>query len=185
MFHNHHAAHGDHASKPAASCEHHCAAPINDNNADAPPITGLRGFLKKTFAAAGGGAGGMLAGHAGCLAAPVLLATAGITTATAGLSVLAIAFSAAATAGGLYAWKHMRGHQAGKWEKRLVIGSAIAGLAISTAMNLGGLHQHHHRNNAPELPAAVICGPGQNAAPATEPRPAQPAHNHHNHKPKM
>lgn len=184
MSHNH-AAHGDHAPKPAASCEHHCAVPTNDNNADAPPVKGLRGFLKKAFAAVGGGAGGMLAGHAGCLVAPVLLATAGITTATAGLSVLAIAFSAAATAGGLYAWKHMRGHQAGKWEKRLVIGGAIAGLAISTVMNLGGLHQHHHQNHAPELPAAVICGPGQNAAPAAEQPPAQPAHHHHNHKPKL
>lgn len=177
----HHATHDNHAAKPAASCALHCAVPTNDNNADAPPVRGLRGFLKKAFAAVGGGAGGLLAGHAGCLVAPVLLATAGITTATAGLSVLAIAFSAAATAGGLYAWKHMRGHQAGKWEKRLVIGGAIAGLAISTAMNLGGLHQHHH---APELPAAVICGPGQ-SAPATEPPPAQPAHNHHNHKPKL
>jgi hypothetical protein len=178
----HNTAHGDHAPKAAASCE--CAAPANDNKTDAPPVRGLRGFLKKAFAAVGGGAGGLLAGHAGCLVAPVLLATAGITTATAGLSVLAIAFSAAATAGGLYAWKHMRGHLAGKLEKRLVIGGAIAGLAISTAMNLGGLHQHHHQNNAPELPAAVICGPGANNTP-TEPPPAQPAHNHHNHKPKM
>lgn len=182
---NNHAAHGDHAPKPAASCEHHCAVPTNDNNPDAPPVKGLRGFLKKAFAAVGGGAGGLLAGHAGCLVAPVLLATAGITTATAGLSVLAIAFSAAATAGGLYAWKHMRSHQAGKWEKRLVIGGAIAGLAMSAAMNLGGFHQHHHQNHAPELPAAVICGPGANTTPATERPPAQPAHNHHNHKPKM
>lgn len=181
MFHHNHAAHGDHAPKPAASCEHHCAAPTNDNNADAAPVKGLRGFLKKAFAAVGGGAGGMLAGHAGCLVAPILLATAGLTTATAGLSVLAIAFSAAATAGGLYAWKHMRGHRAGNLEKRLVIGGAIAGLAVSTAINLGGLHQHHPPNHAPELPAAVICGPGQ-TVPATEP---PPAHNHHNHKPKM
>jgi hypothetical protein len=182
---NNHAAHGDHAPKPAASCEHHCAVPTNDNNPDAPPVKGLRGFLKKAFAAVGGGAGGLLAGHAGCLVAPVLLATAGITTATAGLSVLAIAFSAAATAGGLYAWKHMRGYQAGKWEKRLVIGGAIAGLSMSAAMNLGGFHQHHHQSHAPELPAAVICGPGANTTPATERPPAQPAHNHHNHKPKM
>ncbi len=184
MSHNH-AAHDDHASKTVASCAHHCAVPVNDNNADTVPVRGLRGAFKKAFAAIGGGAGGMLAGHAGCLVAPVLLATAGITTATAGLSVLAIAFSAAATAGGLYAWRHMRGHQAGKWEKRLVIGGAIAGLAISTAMNLGGLHQHHHQSHAPEMPAAVICGPGANTTPAEPPPPPQPAATHHNHKPKL
>ena len=99
-----------------------------------------RGFLgavfKKCAMCAGSGAGGFLAGHAGCIITPIVIATAGTTAATGGLSVLMLAFSAAATAGGIYLWHRLRGKTAGTWEKRIVIGSALSGLLISSAMHL-------------------------------------------------
>jgi hypothetical protein len=142
------------------------AAHCNDNNCtiDNAPKTGNKGALKSIFkrcaTCAGSGAGGLLAGHAGCVITPLVIAAAGMTTATAGMSILAVAFGAAATAGGLYLWHRLRGKQAGKWEKRIVVGSALAGLAFSSAFNLASHHQHHHgmhmQNPAPFT--EVYCG---------------------------
>lgn len=109
---------------------------------------------------AGSGAGGLLAGHAGCIITPAVIAAAGATTLTAGMPLLALAFSAAATAGGLYAWRRLRGPAAGKWEKRIVIGSALSGLLVSTAFHLGGSHHDHHNMSMP--PEAIICGAPKN-----------------------
>ena len=112
---------------------------------------------------AGSGAGGLLAGHAGCIITPMVMAAAGATTLTAGMPLLALAFSTAATAGGLYAWHRLRGHTASKWEKRIVIGSALAAVLLSSAFHLAG-HRHNHQNMT--MPDPIICGqPKASSAP--------------------
>lgn len=151
------------ADNTPASCDPSCACPpSNDNQESAPKPRGfLRGMFKKCAACAGSGTAGFLVGHAGCVITPLVIAAAGVTTATAGVSALALAFSAATTAGGLYAWHKLRGKTATKFEKRLVIGSAITGLLASTIMmNIGG-HDHHG-------------GHPQNQNPT-------PHHQHHDH----
>jgi hypothetical protein len=130
------------------------------------PKSKLRAMFSKC--AACGTGGGLLAGHAGCIITPVVVAAVGVTTATAGMSVIALAFGAATTAGGLYAWHKLRGPKAGKWEKRTVIGGAIAGLFLSAAMQLGGMHHQHH---APE------AAPQKQEQTVQPPKPAQ--HHHH------
>jgi hypothetical protein len=109
---------------------------------------------------AGGSAGGLLAGHTGCIISPLVIAATGATAAGAS-SGLALALSAAAAAGGLYLWKRLRGKEAGKWEKRVVVGGALAGLAFSSAFHLAG-SKHHH---------------GHGAETQTAP-PRAPAHDH-------
>lgn len=133
------------------------------------PKSKLRQMFAKCAACACGTGGGMLAGHAGCIITPVVIAAAGLTTATAGMSVIALAFGAAATAGGLYAWHKLRGPKAGKWEKRTVIGGAIAGLFLSAAMQFGGMHEHHHQT-APE--------PQKQEQTVQPPKPSS-GHQHH------
>ena len=139
------------ADNTPASCDPSCACPpSNDNQESAPKPRGfLRGMFKKCAACAGSGTAGFLVGHAGCVITPLVIAAAGVTTATAGVSALALAFSAAATAGGLYAWHKLRGKTATKFEKRLVIGSAITGLLASTIMMNIGHHGGHPQNQNP------------------------------------
>lgn len=155
---------------PPANDNNHCGdgacaipAAKNDNN-PAPKKNFLSGLFRKCAACAGSGAAGMLAGHMGCIITPLVLAATGATVATAGMSVLALAFGAAATAGGLYAWHRLRGHTAGKWEKRITIGAAVGGLVLSSAFHLANMqeHKHHHM---------------QEPAPVTAPAPA--SHHHH------
>lgn len=167
LKHKHEPACGDCA--PEKDCtDGACALPVNNTKkTEAPKRHYLGGIFHKCAMCAGSGAGGLLLGHIGCIITPLVLAATGATVATAGMSVVALAFGAAATAGGLYAWHRLRGHQASKWEKRIVIGGALAGLALSAAFNLAGGHQHHHPQ---QPPAAVICSP--------EKAPQQPHHHH-------
>lgn len=144
------------AAQAPASCDPSCACPPANDNVSSPAKP--RGFLRRIFgkcaACAGSGAAGFIVGHAGCVITPMVIAAVGVTTATAGVSMLALAFSAAATAGGIYAWHKLRGKTAPTFEKRLVIGSAITGLLASTIMmNLGG-HEHHgsHQNHQSPTP---------------------------------
>lgn len=167
-------------------------APANENDVcdencapGAKPRGWLGGIFKKCALCAGSGAGGLLAGHAGCILAPLVIASAGLTTVTAGMPVLAVAFSAAATAGGLYLWNRLRGKTAGKWEKRIVIGSALVGLGLSSAFHLasGGYDHHHHAPPAPVPVTESYCGtPPEAAAQETEPAgrvtPPKGAHEH-------
>lgn len=138
-----------------AGCDPSCACPppVNDNKTQKPRGF-LRGMFKKCAACAGSGAAGFIVGHAGCIITPLVIAAAGVTTATAGVSALALAFGAAATAGGLYAWHKLRGQTATRFEKRLVIGSAITGLLASTLMMQLGGHEHHggHDNHKAPVP---------------------------------
>jgi len=106
-----------------------------------------RGWLSRVFCSCGSAAGGFLAGHLGCVAAPAVIATTGGTAAALG-GGLAVAFGAAATAGGLYLWKKLRWKTSGTWEKRLVIAGAVSGLILSSAFNLFG-GGTHHENHAP------------------------------------
>ena len=138
------------------------------------PSGWLRNVFKKCAMCAGSGAGGLLAGHAGCIITPLVIVAAGATTATAGLSVLAVAFGAAATAGGLYAWHKLRGHQAGRWEKGIVIGSALSGLLLSSALHLGGGHKNHHGDALSGQTEEVMCG--QRPIKNTTPSPANHQH---------
>jgi|GEM_PF-1422774 len=140
---------------PAASCDPACAcppAPSANDNTSQKPRGFLRGMFRKCAACAGSGAAGFLVGHAGCLVTPLVIAAAGVTTATAGVSALALAFGAAATAGGLYAWHKLRGQTATRFEKRLVIGSAITGLLASTIMMQLGGHDHHSGHDSHKTP---------------------------------
>ena len=123
----------------------------NNNAADCGPChvssnSRQPGFLRRIFkkcAACGGSvAGGALAGHLGCIMMPVLAVTGMAAGLTTGLSLV---FGAAVTVGGYYAWKYMRGQKASKFEKRVVIVSAVVGLTLSAAFNLfSGKHDHHH-----------------------------------------
>jgi hypothetical protein len=138
-----------------AGCDPACACPpANDNKTEKKPGF-LRGIFKKCAACAGSGTAGFIVGHAGCVIAPLVIAAAGVTTATAGVSALALAFGAAATAGGIYAWHRLRGKTATPFEKRLVIGSAIVGLLSSAALMQFRGHDHHggghdhHKDPAP------------------------------------
>lgn len=145
------------------ACAEDCACPANDNPANNNPATQApqkeRGFLRRLFGKSAlctcSGAGGFLIGHAGCVITPLVMAAVGVTTATAGVSLLALGFGAAATAGGIYAWHRLRGHSASRFEKRLVIGSALSGLLISGALMHFNGHDHsgsghdHHQNGAP------------------------------------
>ncbi|MFN7113973.1 MAG: hypothetical protein ACK4PK_06400 [Alphaproteobacteria bacterium] len=133
-----------------AGCDPACACPPANDNKTQKPRGFLRGIFKKCAACAGSGTAGFIVGHAGCVIAPLVIAAAGVTTATAGVSALALAFGAAATAGGIYAWHRLRGKTATPFEKRLVIGSAIVGLLTSAALmqirghdHHGGAHDHH------------------------------------------
>lgn len=152
----------DHDNK--TGCADNCACPSNNNNNNnnhapsAEKPAPARGFLRRIFGASAlctcSGAGGFLIGHAGCVVTPLVLAAVGVTTATAGVSALALAFGAAATAGGLYAWHRLRGKQAGVFEKRLVIGSALSGLLVSGAMMHFNGHDHGGDHAHPQ-PAPV------------------------------
>lgn len=153
-----------------AACADDCACPSNDNNT----VSGKKpGFLRRVFSKSAlctcSGAGGFLIGHAGCVITPMVMAAVGITTATAGVSILALSFGAAATAGGVYLWHRLRGQTASKFEKRLVIGSALSGLLISGAMmHLGG-HDHH--------------GGTHHHHPTVPTKQTAPAHHHHQSRP--
>lgn len=142
------------AAEPASSG--HCPCPPssgNDNSNSPKPSGWLGSVFKKCAMCAGSGAGGLLAGHAGCIITPLVLMAAGATTATAGLSVIALAFSAAATAGGLYAWHRLRGQHAGTWEKRIVVGSALTGVLLSSALHIGRGQECHHDKSKPAITA--------------------------------
>lgn len=126
-----------HKNKDPKTAPHACdCGPLPEKGA-------AKSVFSKAAAAAGSGIGGFLLGHAGCLITPVLLATAGVTAATGGLSAIAFAFGAAASAGGLYLWHRLRGQQAPRRERWLVIGSTVSGLALSAALHSGGGHKEH------------------------------------------
>lgn len=149
----------------ADDCGCDITTPANDNTAKAPKKS-LKAIFSRCAMCVGGAGGGLLAGHAGCIITPVVLATAGVTGLTAGMPLLALAFSAAATAGGLYAWHRLRGHQAGKWEKRIVVGGALAGVLVSSAFQIGG-HHHMPGMDMPDMSKAPMCTGMPKAAPDT------------------
>lgn len=106
------------------ACPRH--APADDN----PPPSG---WLSRAFDKTSGWAGPAAAAFftfKGCCIVPklILIATGAATTATAGFGALSFAFSVAAAGGGLYFWNRLRGKQAGKWEKRIVIGATVISL---------------------------------------------------------
>lgn len=125
------------SSTPTPAQESCACADIENKPVKRGVFTYLRDIFKKAAVCACSGSGGFVAGHAGCIIAPIVVAaTATSAVGTAGASALAVAFGAAVTAGGLYLWHKMRGRQAGVWEKRVVIGSAISGLALSAGLQM-------------------------------------------------
>jgi hypothetical protein len=119
----------------------------------------LREVFRECAGCMCGTAGGMALGHIGCIATPLLMAAARIVTAGAA-PVLAIAFGVAATAGGLYGWHRLRGHKATRFEKRLVVGGAVIGLALSSAFHLTAHRGHAPVKDAPANDAGItICAP--------------------------
>ncbi len=121
------------------------SAPAADDGKghDSKCYCSLKTIFKKCAMCAGSGAGGLLIGHAGCLVTPLVIVASGATATTAGSSLAAMAFGAVATAGGLYAWHKLRGEKAEKAERRLVIGSALTGVLLSSAFHMGVDHQSH------------------------------------------
>ncbi len=180
MFEPHNAV----ACQPATGpdCPGACNSSASDLTVKKRPSRSLRSIFKKCALCAGSGAGGFLAGHAGCIVTPLVIAAAGATAATAGVSALALAFSAAATVGGLFLWRKLRGGHAGKLEKRIVVGSAVTGLLLSSAFNLATGHHHHHRMAAPSAISEPYCGHRPDATFAPDAPIYPPASTHQLHQ---
>jgi len=163
-------------------CPGACNSPASDLNVKKSRSGSfLRSIFRKCALCAGSGAGGFLAGHAGCIVTPLVIAAAGATAATGGVSALALAFSAAATFGGLILWRTLRGNNAGKLEKRIVMGSAVTGLLLPSAFNLASGHHHHHGMAAPSAISEPYCGhrPDATFAPDAPIYPPAPTHQLH------
>ena len=106
----------------------------------------MKDSFKKCAHCAGSGVAGVALSHLGCIAAPVGMAALGVAGGAVG-GVASIAIGAAFAAAGLGAWYGLRGRHAPPLEKKLVIGSAIAGFALMTAFNcVSGGHEHHHHH---------------------------------------
>jgi hypothetical protein len=110
--------------------------------------------VKKCLACTGGGLGGLLAGHAGCLAA-TLWASVGAGAAGAVLPLSMLVFGALASAAGLALWFRLRGATAPLREKQVVMASVLLGLLISIALH------HPLSSQTAEIsfdPFAAFCG---------------------------
>ncbi|MBL8714346.1 MAG: hypothetical protein JNM12_15755 [Alphaproteobacteria bacterium] len=105
--------------------------------------------VRKCLACTGGGVSGLLAGHAGCLAATIFAGAA------AALPLSMFIFGAIASAAGLALWFHLRGDAASLREKQVVMASALLGLLISIALH------HPSSAGAEEItfnPFDAFCG---------------------------
>ncbi|MDF3025618.1 MAG: hypothetical protein K0R10_2979 [Alphaproteobacteria bacterium] len=92
---------------------------------------------KKCLACTGGGFGGLLAGHAGCLAA-TLLAGIGVSVGTGAAVAMPLSmfiFGALTTTAALALWFRLRGPAASLREKQSVVACAVLGLLISIALH--------------------------------------------------
>lgn len=109
--------------------------------------------VRKCLACTGGGLGGLLAGHAGCLAATIFAGAAAASPFSAPLSMFI--FGAMASGAGLALWFHLRGPAASLREKQIVAAAALLGLLLSIAL--------HHPAASPAMevsfdPFAAFCG---------------------------
>lgn len=113
----------------------------NQNNEgprkDAPGNT-----LKNTAKCACSGGAGLLAGHMGCVITPLALAAMGVTGVVATSPLVMVGAGAAITAASLGLWYGLRGRFAAALERRIVVGSAVAGFALMSAFNMAGGHDH-------------------------------------------
>lgn len=89
--------------------------------------------VKKCLACTGGGLGGLLAGHAGCLAATIFAGAA------AAMPLSMFIFGAIASGAGLALWFHLRGPAASLREKQIVAAAALLGLLISISLHHPGI----------------------------------------------
>lgn len=104
--------------------------------------TWLRGQCGRIFACACGTGGGFLLAHAGCIASYALtFSSVGLAT---GLSAsgAALGLSMGSAAAGVGVWYAARGRIAGPWEKRLTLGGAAIGAAMSLSMHFSGAGHH-------------------------------------------
>lgn len=114
--------------------------------------------VKKCLACTGGGLGGLLAGHAGCLAATLwagLGAGVGAGAAGAVIPLSMLVFGTLASAAGLALWFRLRGATAPLREKQVVMASVLLGLLISIALH------HPLSSQTAEIsfdPFAAFCG---------------------------
>lgn len=110
---------------------------------DSKNIPSLRDKFHACACGAGSGGAAMLLSHAGCVAAPALMAAFGM--AAAGVSGLAAAFALSAAAGtaGYFAWKKLRSDRASGLERNLTIAGIIGGVGISLIMHTGMPHAYH------------------------------------------
>lgn len=118
----------------------------------------LRDKFHACACGAGSGGAAMALSHAGCVAAPALMAAFGM--AAAGASGLAAAFALSAAAGtaGYLAWKKLRGDRASGFERKLTLAGIVGGVGISLAMHAGmphDSHNHHAHHEDKPLPEWV------------------------------
>jgi hypothetical protein len=106
----------------------------------------MKDSFKKCAHCAGSGVAGVALSHLGCIAAPIGMTAIGLAGGAVG-GAASIAIGAAFTAAGLGLWYGLRGRHAPPLERKLVIGSALAGFALMTVFNCaGGGHEHHHHH---------------------------------------
>lgn len=135
-----------------------------------PQTSTLIGKCGNAFACVCGTGGGFALAHAGC-AASYTLTFSGIGLATTfSASSVALATSLTATATGIGFWHFLRGKIAGPWERRLTIGGALAGAAMSLSLHFGGATGHlqsaeqsleYYRSKTPEEQSELrqVAGP--------------------------
>ncbi len=128
--------------------------------------TPRKGWLRRAFTAcscAGGVAGGAALGHIGCIATPFLIASTGFTATAGTASALALGTSAVLTGTGIHMWNRFRRPHASRWEKRLTVPGALAGLAVIAIMHFTQ-HQRHQKEMQEKqrqgyvMPSIPICG---------------------------
>lgn len=108
------------------------------------PAAAPKATLKNTAKCACSGGAGLLAGHMGCVITPIALAAMGVTGVVATSPVVMVGAGAAITAASLGIWYRLRGRFAAALERRIVVGSAVAGFAVMSAFNMVAGHDHHH-----------------------------------------
>jgi len=109
-----------------------------------PQKTSFVGKCGNAFACVCGTGGGFALSHAGC-AASYILTFSGVGLATTfSASSIALATSLTLTGAGVGVWHMMRGKTAGIWERRLTLGGAVAGAALSLSLHFSGATGHIH-----------------------------------------
>ena len=97
--------------------------------------------FKSCVLCAGSGAGGLLLGHAGCIAAA---SATFLGAAAAGATITSLVIGGAGMAAGLCLWWKLGGSRAPCLGKVIVVGGAITGFALMNVFHAATSHHGHH-----------------------------------------